>query len=123
MNGVKFEGLLNELDNNSVQTLIMKNAKYAPAEDRLHNFNAGADIFGGTAAQACWGYMTKHMVALRDMVQRNDFHDREDFMEKCQDCINYIRFLWLIGNEEMDKYDHAVEAEPAAEPKTTPIKK
>jgi hypothetical protein len=25
-------------------------------------------------------------------------------LEKCQDSINYIRFLWCIGNEEMDKY-------------------
>lgn len=106
MNGIKFEGLLDELDKNSLETLKAKNAMYAPDTDRLHNFNAGADIFGGTAAQACWGYLTKHLVALRDKVQRNDFHDREDFLEKCQDSINYIRFLWLIGNEEMEKYTH-----------------
>jgi hypothetical protein len=61
-------------------------------------------VFGGTAAQACWGYLTKHLVALRDKVQNNDFHDREDLLEKCQDTINYVRFLWCIGNEEMDKY-------------------
>lgn len=108
MNAVKFNGLLDELDGNSLETLKTKNAKYAPEADKLHNFNAGGDIFGGTAAQACWGYLTKHLVALRDMVHRNDFHDREDFMEKCQDSINYIRFLWLIGNEEMDKYAHCV---------------
>lgn len=106
MNGVKFNGLLDELDGNSLETLKTKNARYAPEADKLHNFNAGADIFGGTAAQACWGYLTKHLVALRDMVHRNDFHDREDFMEKCQDSINYIRFLWLIGNEEIEKYTH-----------------
>ena len=104
MNGVKFEGLLRELDENSLETLLNKNARYSAENDRLHNFNAGADIFGGTPAQACWGYLTKHLVALRDMVMNNDFHDRDDFMEKCQDSINYIRFLWCIGNEEMDKY-------------------
>ena len=106
MNGVKFEGLLRELDENSLETLLIKNARYSAENDRLHNFNAGADIFGGTPAQACWGYLTKHLVALRDMVMRNDFHDRDDFMEKCQDSINYIRFLWCIGNEEMYKYAH-----------------
>ena len=106
MNGVKFEGLLRELDENSLETLLSKNARYSAENDRLHNFNAGADIFGGTPAQACWGYLTKHLVALRDMVMNNDFHDRDDFMEKCQDSINYIRFLWCIGNEEMDKYAH-----------------
>lgn len=100
----RFEELLKELDGESVQTLITKNARYSSEDDALHNFAAGADISGGTAAQACWGYLTKHLVALRDMVQRNDFHNREDLLEKCQDSINYIRFLWCIANEEMEKY-------------------
>ena len=108
MNGVKFEGLLRELDDNSLETLLSKNARYSAENDRLHNFNDGGNILGGTPAQACWGYMTKHLVALRDMVMKNDFHDRDDFMEKCQDTINYIRFLWCIGNEEREKYSHEV---------------
>ena len=109
MDGVKFEGLLRELDDNSLETLLRKNARYSAENDRLHNFNAGGDILGGTPAQACWGYMTKHLVALRDMVQKNDFSDRDDFMEKCQDTINHVRFLWCIGNEEIDKYNEKVD--------------
>ena len=99
----KFNELLDELDGNSLNTLKSKNAKYASNLDALHNFRAGADIFGGTTAEACWGYLTKHLVALRDKVKRNDFSDREDFLEKCQDAINYIRFLWCIGNENNEK--------------------
>lgn len=95
----QFEDLLKELDSNSVATLGEKNARYSAGCDSLHNFRAGADIIGGTMANACWGYLTKHLVALRDMVNRNDFSNREDFLEKCQDSINYIRFLWCIGNE------------------------
>lgn len=95
-----FQKLLDELDGNSLQTLKEKNAKYSSDGDCLHNFRSGGDIFGGTPAQACWGYLTKHLVALRDMVERNDFHDNADFLEKCQDSINYIRFLWCIGNDE-----------------------
>lgn len=104
MNREEFERLLDELDGNSVSTLKEKNARYSSPDDTLHNFNSGADIMGGTPAQACWGYLTKHLVALRDMVERNDFHNREDFLEKCQDSINYIRFLWCIGNEERKEY-------------------
>lgn len=100
----KFKTLLEELDGNSVKTLVEKNAKYSSPTDCLHNFNSGADIMGGTAAQACWGYLTKHLVALRDMVERNNFYDRADFLEKCQDSINYIRFLWCLGNEEREQY-------------------
>lgn len=103
MTSEKFRELTNELDGNSIQTLTEKNARYAKDGDSLHNFVSGAAIAGGTPAQACWGYMTKHLVALRDMVEKNDFSNREDFMEKCQDTINYIRFLWCIGNEESEK--------------------
>ena len=110
MNHERFEKLMRELDGNSMETLLAKNAKYAPGDDALHNFHSGGDVFGGTAAQACWGYLTKHLVALRDKVQNNDFHDRDDLLEKCQDSINYIRFLWCIGNEEMDKYKCGVKA-------------
>ena len=99
MKADKFKKLLEELDGNSVKTLAEKNARYATNGDCLHNFRSGADIAGGTPAQACWGYVTKHLVALRDMVERDDFSNREDFLEKCQDTINYIRFLWCIGNE------------------------
>ena len=49
--------------------------------------------------------MTKHLTALRDKIEKNDFSDRDDLLEKCQDIINYIRFIWVIGNdEEMNKH-------------------
>lgn len=99
----RFAELIKELDGDSADTLINKNKMYSSEDDALHNFNEGADIFGGTAADACWGYLTKHLVALRDMVKRNDFSNREDFKEKCQDSINYIRILWAIGNETDDE--------------------
>ena len=102
MDRIAFEMLLDELDGNSLDTLKKKNAKYASEYDCLHNFNAGADIMGSTPAQCAWGYLTKHLTALRDMIVENDFSDREDFLEKCQDSINYIRFIWLIGNEELE---------------------
>ena len=100
MKSERFNKLLDELDGCSLQTLKEKNARYAQNGDCLHNFRSGADIAGGTPAQACWGYLTKHLVALRDKVEKNDFSNREDFLEKCQDTINYIRFLWCIGNDD-----------------------
>lgn len=103
MDNTTFENLVKEIRTVSMDTLTAKNAKYATESDRLHNFVVGGDVMGGTAAQACWGYLTKHLVALRDKVERNDFSDREDLREKCQDTINYIVFLWCIGNEERAK--------------------
>ena len=94
----RFEELLDELDGNSLKTLKEKNARYSSDGDALHNFRKGADFTGGTVAQTCWDYMSKHLVALQDKVLRNDFSDRDDFLEKCQDTINYVRFLCCIGN-------------------------
>ena len=109
MSADEFQRLLTELDGNSLKTLMDKNSRYSSCDDALHNFRDGADICGGTPAQACWGYLTKHLVALRDMVQRDDFHNREDFLEKCQDTINYVRFLWCLGNERRKDYKQSVE--------------
>ena len=100
MTRATFTKLLDEPDGNSLETLKQKNAKYASADDCLHNFKAGAYIMASTPAQCAWGYMTKHLVALRDKVARDDLSDRDDLLEKCQDIINYIRFIWLIGNDK-----------------------
>lgn len=116
MDNTTFENLVKEIRAASMDTLTAKNAKYATDGDRLHNFVAGGGVMGGTAAQACWGYLTKHLVALRDRVERNDFSDREDLKEKCQDAINYIVFLWCIGNEERAKEAHLKCARAEDEP-------
>lgn len=100
MNYAQMMSLIEELEKASEKTLTIKNSRYASQKDAIHNFKAGGEIIGGTPAQACWGYMSKHLVALRDMVDNDDFSNREDFMEKCQDIMNYIRFLWCIGNEQ-----------------------
>lgn len=99
MDRITFEHLLDELDGNSLETLKTKNAKYASDDDCLHNFNRGAELMGVTPAMAAWGYLTKHLTALSDKIHTNDFSDKEDLLEKCQDAINYIRFIYCIGYE------------------------
>lgn len=96
----EFRHYLEVLDAQSSATLIDKNKRYSDGQDMLHNFRKGAEISGLTLGQTAWGYLTKHLVALRDMVEKDDFSDADDFLEKCQDIINYIRFIWVIGNEK-----------------------
>lgn len=108
-----FKKLLEELDGNASETLAEKNARYSSSDDALHNFKSGAEIMGGTPAQACWGYLTKHLTALRDMIQRDDFSNRDDLCEKCQDIINYVRFIWALGNEaksDRSVYDSNIDS-------------
>lgn len=98
----RFEQLLDELDGESLTTLKAKNRMYSAPTDALHNFASGAEIGGCTEAQACWGYLVKHLVALRDKIINNDFSNKNDLKEKCQDSINYIRFIWAIAHEGED---------------------
>ena len=111
-----FKTCLEELDGQGAKTLTEKNARYSSSDDALHNFKMGAEVMGGTPAQACWGYMTKHLVALRDMIQRNDFSNREDVLEKIQDSINYLRFIWAISEEERSKYCDGCQSETVKTP-------
>ena len=89
----------------SLDILLQRNGNYAKgSDDALHNFTAGASIAGCTPAQAAWGYVTKHLVALRDKIQRNDFSSIDDLEEKCCDIINYTAIIYAIGIEEYNKY-------------------
>lgn len=94
-----FNKLIDELYFSAKNVLKNKNALYGKKDDPLHNFKEGASIANCTPAQCCWGYMTKHLVALRDKVEYSDWSDRDDLLEKCQDSIIYICFIWLLGNE------------------------
>lgn len=109
MTNERFQELVEQLRGASIDTLLRKNGGYATEDDRLHNFNAGAEISGLTPAQTAWGYLTKHLVALRDKVERNDFTDVDDFLEKCQDSINYIVLIWCLGHEDNARRVHNSE--------------
>ena len=106
-----FSEHIKHIKNYSMDVLIAKNSNYSKGDtDALHNFVAGAAIAGCTPAQAAWGYATKHLVALRDKIQRNDFSDLADLEEKCCDIINYVAIIYAIGVEEFSKkQDYASE--------------
>lgn len=102
MTHMQFEQLIDELEQNRVQTLKEKNARYSSENDALHNFISGAAIMQCTPAQCAWAYATKHIAALRDMIQRDNFNNREDVLEKIQDIQNYLCFIWCIANDKQE---------------------
>ena len=100
-----FSEHIKHIKNYSMDVLIARNSNYSKGDtDALHNFVAGAAIAGCTPAQAAWGYVTKHLVALRDKIQRNDFSNVDDLEEKCCDIINYTAIIYAIGIDENSKY-------------------
>lgn len=120
MTNERFNELVEQLRGASIDTLLRKNSGYATEDDRLHNFNAGAEISGLTPAQTAWGYLTKHLVALRDKVWRSDFTDVDDFLEKCQDSINYIVLIWCLGHEAGDMLEQDKRSKQAEQSKQEP---
>lgn len=105
MTNSQFSNVIDDIRTDSLSVLLQRNGNYAKgSDDALHNFKIGADIDGSTPAQAAWGYMTKHLVALRDKIKRNDFSDLADLKEKCTDIINYTAIIFAIGVEENTKY-------------------
>lgn len=115
-----FSEHIKHIKNYSMDVLIDKNSNYSKGDtDALHNFVAGAAIAGCTPAQAAWGYATKHFVALRDKIQRNDFSDLDDLEEKCCDIINYVAIIYAIGVDENSKYckQQCAEANTVGQPK------
>lgn len=98
----EYDILIAKLENRSKSTLREKRNQYSSFDDPLYNFEVGSGIMGLPKAYVCWGYMTKHLAALRNMIDCNNFNDLDDVLEKCQDVINYIKILWVIANEEHD---------------------
>ena len=111
MNHNEFNKLVDSLEEIRINTLKTKNSKYAPENDALHNFHVGAEIMGTTVQQCIWGYATKHIVALRDKIMRNDWEDKEDALEKIQDIQNYLTFIWCSIHEDNDIIDNDDEFE------------
>ena len=95
-----FNALVDKLEASRVSILKKRNAKYSHPDNALYNFNEAAKIMGCTPAQAAWNYATKHIIALRDMILKNDFSDIDDLEEKIRDVQNYLTFIWALGNEE-----------------------
>lgn len=113
-----FEKLVNEIRSASLDTLVERNFGangYAKGGNvsAIHNFEEGGKFLrdGGTPAEAAWSYMVKHLIALRDRVNNNDFDDLEEIKERCRDIINYTCIIWCIANERTEKQKSKVYEE------------
>ena len=113
-----FEKLVNEIRSASLDTLVERNFGtngYAKGDNvsAIHNFEEGGKFLrdGGTPAEAAWSYMVKHLIALRDRVNNNDFEDLEEIKERCSDIINYTCIIWCIANEKNEKQNSKIREE------------
>lgn len=76
--------------------LLIEKAKEYATEDRLHNFNVGAELTGKTPAAVLGGFMLKHTTSLYDMIMSGEQYTKEQWNEKITDHINYLLILQAV---------------------------
>lgn len=84
----------------SEECLIVKAREYASGDDRLHNFKVSAGFTQTTPKEALWGFLTKHLVSLSDMVVSDEVYSQDTWDEKITDAINYLILLRALEVEE-----------------------
>lgn len=98
----------------SIKRILVEKAKeYANTNDRLHNFNKGAQISGQSREKVLWGFALKHYISFLDMldkVENDQLPPIEMVDEKIGDLINY-----LILCEASIKNKIWIEAQPLKE--------
>lgn len=90
-------------------TLLDKAKEYASDSNRLHNFNMAAIMSRTTPEKALWGFMVKHLVSLRDMIDKLEDPSFglsfELVNEKIGDTVNYLVLLEALFKERITRRD------------------
>lgn len=76
-----------------------ENANISSKVDRLAHFKKAAALLGETPAQAAFGMLAKHLVAISDMIGAGKSYPLETWDEKITDSINYLLILRAIVEE------------------------
>lgn len=107
MDAERFNRLVNERLLAVVNTVSGKRAEYAVGHDVLVNFKEGVRLSGETGGpvqapeQVLWGYLLKHLVSVRDLVEGRKQPTRPVLAEKLGDVIVYTLLLEGLLTERM----------------------
>lgn len=78
------------------EILIIKGKEYATDKDKFHNFNVAAILNGTTPEKALWGFATKHLVSIMDIIDDSDKFSGQQIEDKIGDMINYLILLGIM---------------------------
>lgn len=91
--------------------LVRKGVEYVPGgeeQDRFHNFEISAAFNQQRTTEALWGFLTKHLTSISDMVKVDSTdHDLGKWEEKLHDAIIYLILLKGIVTENDMKMEMA----------------
>lgn len=95
-----FNEVVDEQIKYCLTVLAEKGKEYSLTEDRLDHFKDAAVDQECTTKQALWGMMSKHITSLNGMC-KNESDNKEKWIEKITDSINYLLLLRAIVEEEL----------------------
>lgn len=93
-----------EMQIENCRNMLVRKSDYGSQEDRLHNFQAFADLAGVSLEQVCGGYLGKHLVSVYDLIKKTENGEPTDldvWDEKITDSINYFIILSAIVHGRM----------------------
>lgn len=106
MNTTDFDKIVSERCEKIKHVLSVKAKEYVRGDDRLHNFNRGAEISGISRERVLHGFMLKHFISYLDMLDDIDkgITPTADYVdEKIGDIINYMVLLEASIKDRMTK--------------------
>ena len=106
MNVKDFEKVIENIQNRIYNTIIIKAREYSRNEDRLHNFNIGADISKQSRERVLDGFLLKHYISYRDMlndIDNNKLPSVEYLEEKIGDMLLYLMLFEASVKDKISK--------------------
>lgn len=99
MDNTTFLAILGNRHVKSRMTLNDKGKIYSTDEDRLGNFKSTGRMNGCTSANALWGMVSKHIIAVKDQTKKKEVPTQGWMDEYLGDIVNYMILLEAIWIE------------------------
>ena len=99
MDKQQFDKTTNQQMIHCLWLLEEKAKEYVHSEDRLEHFKSSAELQDINPKEALWGMVLKHITSLGGMC-RNNNADKDLWIEKISDTINYMLLLRALVEED-----------------------
>ncbi len=99
MNLTKWSEFLESLQSAQKSMLQSKRSQYSTEDDVFYNFRDAAILNHETMEKALWGFVSKHIVTVRKMIDEDSLepnHTLEEYKDKVMDIYNYMPLLLAI---------------------------
>lgn len=101
-----WDNFLDYLQKKQKEMFIKKRGQYATEDDVLKNFKQTALMNRETPERSLWGFVSKHINSIFNMIENDMNHEKkftyEDYEDKAMDVYNYMALLLAIIKERED---------------------